>query len=332
MSREIHKNVVLLGTGGTISGSAPSAQDHLGYVAGKVAVADLLVAAGSGVPGVVCVPEQVAQIDSKDMTWGVWQRLVARCLQALNDPQTMAVVITHGTDTLEETAFLLHALLPAELTHAKPVVLTCAMRPASAQNADGPQNLRDALTVAHSADARGVVVCCAGRIHAGRDVQKVHPYRLDPFDSGDRPVLGYVEDDRVRWVGAAPESIGRPGAVQAMQACAVPPWVEVVLSHGDATGRVVQGLLALSSRVQPLRGLVLAGTGNGTLHVAMTDALQQANAAGVRIVRSTRCVYGQVLPVAGAAWPDAFGLSPVKARLALVLDMLSPTVPPAPVP
>lgn len=332
MTREIHKKVTLLGTGGTISGSASSAQDHLGYVAGKVGVAELLAGAGSAPRGVVCVPEQVGQIDSKDMGWGVWQRLVTRCVQALTEPEIHAVVITHGTDTLEETAFLLHSLLPAELTRAKPLVLTCAMRPASAQNADGPQNLRDALTVAASVDARGVLVCCAGRIHAGRDVQKVHPYRLDPFDSGDRPVLGYVEDDQVRWVGAPPESTGHLGVLRAMQACVVPPWVEVVLSHADATGRVIQGLLAVSNNTQPLRGLVLAGTGNGTLHEAMTDPLQQASAAGVRIVRSTRCAYGQVLPVAGAAWPVAAGLSPVKARLALVLEILSSTTPPTPAP
>ncbi len=332
MTQEIHKKVVLLGTGGTISGSASSAQDHLGYVAGKVGVAELLAGAGSARDGVVCVPVQVAQVDSKDMGWSVWQRLVARCVQALNDSGIDAVVITHGTDTLEETAYLLHSLLPAELTRTKPVVLTCAMRPASAQSADGPQNLRDALSVAANAEAHGVLVCCAGRIHAGRDVQKVHPYRLDPFDSGDRPVLGYVEDDQVRWVGAAPQSTGQSATLQALQASAEAPWVEVVLSHADATGRIIHGLLALSNSHQPLRGLVLAGTGNGTLHEAMTDALQQAAAAGVRIVRSTRCAYGQVLPVAGAAWPDARGLSPVKARLALTLEILSSTAPPKPAP
>ncbi len=321
MTRETMKKVVVLGTGGTISGTAQSAGDSLGYTAGQVAVGDLLRSAGAdGLSGNLRT-EQLAQIDSKDMSWPVWQRLAQRCAHWLGQSDVGAVVVTHGTDTLEETAYLLHALLPSELTAQKPVVLTCAMRPASAQNADGPQNLREALLLAADAGASGVLVCCAGRVHAGCDVQKVHPYRLDPFDSGDRPVLAYVEDARVRWVALPPATLGKTNSMAAVQACLELPWVEVVLSHADASGRLVQSLLAQVPGLAPLRGLVVAGTGNGTVHQTLEDALNQAVAAGVRVLRSTRCTYGEVLPVVGAAWPHAPGLTPVKARLALALEL-----------
>lgn len=321
MTAEIKKKTVLLGTGGTISGLAARSEDNLGYTAGQVGVGDLLSAAQEGAEASAFVTEQIAQVDSKDMAWPIWQRLLLRCEHWLAQPDVGALVVTHGTDTLEETAFLLHALLRPESTRNKPVVLTCAMRPASAQNADGPQNLRDALTVAKDGQASGVLVCCAGRVHAGHAVQKVHPYRLDPFDSGDRPVLAYVEDGGVRWVAAPPVSQGQVGAIDAMQHCATPPWVEVVLSHADASGRVVQGLLALSGPGLPLAGVVVAGTGNGTLHEALDSALCQAHAAGARVLRASRCPYGEVLPVVGAAWPHVRGLSPVKARLALTLTL-----------
>jgi L-asparaginase len=109
------------------------------------------------------------------------------------------VVITHGTDTLEETAFFLHSVLAP----AKPVVLTCAMRPATALSPDGPQNVRDAIAVAATAGAQGVTVVCAGTVHSGVDVQKVHTYRLDAFASGDAGPIGYVEEGAVRREGVA---------------------------------------------------------------------------------------------------------------------------------
>ena len=122
------------------------------------------------------------------------RRLLLVVGQHLAQADVDAVVITHGTDTLEETAWFLHLALDPCLTAAKPVVLTCAMRPASSRSADGPQNLLDALAVARLPQARGVVAVCTGAIHAAADVQKVHTYRLQAFDSGDAGALGYVEE------------------------------------------------------------------------------------------------------------------------------------------
>ncbi len=148
ISEQKSKKVVVLGTGGTIAGRASCASDNIGYTAAQVGVADLL----ASVPGLDAVlaghrlhSEQVAQVDSKDMGFALWQALASRISDHLAQPDVTGVVITHGTDTLEETAYFLHAVLPLALQNSKPVVLTCAMRPATALSPDGPQNLLDAV-------------------------------------------------------------------------------------------------------------------------------------------------------------------------------------------
>src|SRR5437867_1814402 len=163
--------IVILGTGGTIAGAAASAADHVGYTAGQIGVAQLVAA----VPSLAAVPlqcEQLAQLDSKDMDFATWQRLAQRVAELSARDDVQGIVITHGTDTLEETAYFLHRVLAP----AKPVVLTAAMRPATALSADGPQNLLDAVCVARSAVASGVVAVLGGQVHGARDVRKVHPY------------------------------------------------------------------------------------------------------------------------------------------------------------
>jgi L-asparaginase len=152
------EKIVVLGTGGTIAGLAQGAAQGR-YRAAQKPVGDLL--AGVAVPaGVTLQLEQVAQIDSKDMDLAVWQSLLRACHKHLAEADVSGLVITHGTDTLEETAWLLQALMAPR----KPVVLTCAMRPADAPDADGPRNLADALAVAADPGAQGVLVVCAGRI------------------------------------------------------------------------------------------------------------------------------------------------------------------------
>ena len=140
-----------------------------------------MLAAIAALASLPLVAEQVAQIDSKDMGFDIWRHLALRCAHWLAQADVAGIVITHGTDTLEETAFFLQAVLAP----AKPVVLTCAMRPATALAPDGPQNVLDAVAVAAAAGARGVVVVCAGTIHGAADVAKQHTYRLDAFSSGD---------------------------------------------------------------------------------------------------------------------------------------------------
>lgn len=306
------RRIVVLGTGGTIAGRAASARDNVGYRAAEVGVADLL----QGLPvlqGFALEAEQVAQIDSKDMDFGVWCTLAARCAHRLAQEDVAGIVVTHGTDTMEETAFFLQSVLAP----VKPVVLTGAMRPATSAGADGPQNLADALAVAASPLARGVCVAFAGAVHGAHDVQKVHTYRLDAFASGDAGPIAYVEEGRLRLLRAWPQ-----GAVlrelQTLRAPADWPRVEIVLNHAGANGAIVQSLVR-----DGVAGLVVAGTGNGTLHHAMEAALLQAQRQGVAVRRTSRCPQGRVIVQADAALPAADGLSPVKARVALMLELMA---------
>ena len=305
--------IVVLATGGTIAGTAASTHDTLGYTAARLGV-DELLASVPQVRDFDIVTEQVAQIDSKDMSFEVWQRLALRCTHWLADDSVQGVVITHGTDTLEETAYFLHSVLASD----KPVVLTCAMRPATALLADGPQNLVDAITVSSTPGARGVVAVCAGKIHGAVDVAKRHTYRLDAFHSGDPGPIGYIENGAVRLVREWPEDMDSAGtALRKVARAARWPRVEVVLNYAGATGATVEALVA-----QRVEGLVVAGTGNGSLHRDLEAALEAAQAAGVQVLRSTRCAQGRVQALPDDVLPDSGGLSPVKARVALLLQLL----------
>ncbi|WP_310637996.1 asparaginase [Delftia acidovorans] len=318
--------LVILGTGGTIAGRADSQSQGVGYKAGQITVQSLLEA----VPDLEqqalgpVQTQQIAQVDSKDMDWPVWRALLRACTQALEDADTRAVVITHGTDTLEETAWLLHSLLPA----TKPIVLTCAMRPATALLADGPQNLRDAVTVAASGGRSGVWVVAGGEVHAAAQVQKVHPYRLQAMRSVEGGPQALVEEGRVRWlVPDAPSSPAAPStgamvpAVMSSDLLALDelPWVEVVFSGALARASGVDALVAAG-----VRGIVVAGTGNATVHEGMEAALQRARDKGVWIWRGTRCAEG--LPVASGlganpAEADLAHLPVAKARIAMMLAL-----------
>lgn len=313
------QTIVILGTGGTIAGRAATASDNIGYTAAEVGI-DQLVAV---IPGLAkagpVVTEQVAQLDSKDMSFAVWAKLAGRVNHFLAQPDVEGIVIVHGTDTLEETAYFLQAVC----SPAKPVVLTCAMRPATALVPDGPQNVLDAMAVARHAGARGVVAVCAGSIHTARDVQKVHPYQLDAFSSGDAGPLGYVEEGSLRLLRSWPEvdenrALETTKIIAALGSEADWPHVEIIMSHAGASGAVVE---ALTSR--GVQGLVVATTGNGTIHHALEAALLKAQAGGIKVVRATRCPNGQVLPKPGDLIPDSKGLSPVKARVDLMLRLLS---------
>lgn len=312
------QKIVILGTGGTIAGQAASASDNIGYTAAQVGIGQLL----SSIPAMALagplITEQVAQVDSKDMSFAIWAQLAGRVNHFLAQPDVQGIVITHGTDTLEETAYFLQAVCQP----AKPVVLSCAMRPATALVPDGPQNMLDALAVARHPGAKGVVAVCAGTIHGAFDVQKVHPYKLDAFSSGDAGPIGYVEDARLRLLRNWP--LAQEGRAQAamktISKLTYPekwPRVEIVMSYAGASGVIVEALM-----VQGVQGLVVAATGNGTLHHALEAALLKAQSAGVKVVRATRCGNGKVLSMPCDAIPDSRGLSPVKARVAMMLDLL----------
>ena len=317
-----NQKIVVLGTGGTIAGESSSASEGLSYKAAQRGIDVLLQSVaeiGQGLPSALATcqfeSEQVAQLDSKDMDFATWRHLALRCQAWLAQDDVSAVVITHGTDTLEETAFFLSEVIAMN----KPLVLTCAMRPANFKEADGPQNLRDALTVAAVAQGAGVWMVAAGEIHHSQHVQKVHPTRVNAFDSGEAGLAGTVKNDQVAW---------RSGFKCAAMTCAMPalhlpeasrwPWVEVLMNHVQSDPKVVDLLVNAG-----VHGLVVAGTGNGSVSTGLKAALQRAEASGVQVRLSSRCNQGPVLVTESHAFPVLEGLSPVETRVALVLDILS---------
>jgi L-asparaginase len=322
MTKEMRR--VILGTGGTIAGRSNRQGDNVGYVAGEVRAEDLM----AGIPALANMSlevEQLDQIDSKDMGFGLWKRLAERIAHHLSREDVAGVVVTHGTDTLEETAYFLEMVLRP----VKPVVLTCAMRPATALVPDGPQNLLDAVNVAGCDELSGVVVVCAGLVHRAEHVAKVHSYRVDAFDSGDAGPVACVEEGEVRWFHphrrASAHSTGKSALLEQVLGAETLPRVDIVMSHADNDGGLVRALLAASAldAAHLPRGLVVASTGNGTVHRALEAALREAQLRGVRVIRSTRCARGRVIPDAANPLQDSAGLSPVKARLALALELLS---------
>ncbi|KWT85226.1 MULTISPECIES: asparaginase [unclassified Variovorax] len=319
---ESKRHVVVLGTGGTIAGRSSSAADNVGYTAAQVGVTELLE--GLAAPaGIALQTEQVAQVDSKDMGFAIWRSLALRCAHWLAQPDVAGLVITHGTDTLEETAFFLQSVLAPP----KPVVLTSAMRPATALTPDGPQNLRDAVAVAASPGAMGVVAVCAGTVHSAFDVQKVHTYRIDAFGSGDAGPVAFVEEGALRELRNWPSSPPEPARLsfELMRQATRWPRVEILVSHADARGSIIDALVLerQAGSAEPVQGLVLAATGNGTVHEALEAAALRAQAAGIAVVRATRCLQGRILPMPDAALRDAGAMTPVKARIALVLELMA---------
>ncbi len=302
--------IVVLGTGGTLAGTASDPGDNVGYLAGQIGIAEL-VARIADAAGVALQTEQVAQLDSKDMGFAVWRRLAARVAHHLERGDVTGIVITHGTDTLEETAYLLQRVLAP----TKPVVLTAAMRPASALLSDGPQNLLDAVCVARHPGARGVVAVLAGRIHGALDVRKVHTYRIDAFGSGDAGPLGAVQEGVPTLWRPWPEGDALGLSVLERDE---PPRVAIVTSHADADGSVVDAL-----RAHGIDGIVVAGTGNGTLHHGLGQALRRASEeGGVQVLRCSRVAEGAVVPTGRDTFESAGALTPAQSRVELMLRLM----------
>jgi L-asparaginase len=317
--------VVILGTGGTIAGTAASADQHHAYQSAQLTVQDL-VAAVPTLSGVALEPEQVAQVDSKDMSVQVWVTLCKRIVHHLQRPGVAGVVVTHGTDTLEETAMFLHLALGSKVAD-RPVVLTAAMRPATSSQADGPQNLADAVAVARWREARGVLAVMAGQVWHGSDVRKVHGHRIDAFTGGDAPALARVSQGHPTALRSWPEPRSLIGSGEvAMPAHwdqptyqpALWPWVEIVTSHAGAVDKGVRACVAAG-----VQGLVVAGTGNGSVHHTLEQALNDAQASGVVVWRTTRCVTGGWVSEdqEGCAW------TPAQARVALQWHLMTQSEP-----
>ena len=313
------KRIVVLGMGGTVAGQADLASDNIAYTAGDLDIESIFKSIPVGDFASYQVDtEQVAHIDSKDMSLSLLHLLSQKVHTLLCCVDIVGVVITHGTDTLEETAFFLQEVC----NPSKPVVLTCAMRPATSFAPDGPQNILDALTVASCRDVAGVFVVCAGRIHLASRVQKNHPYRLDAFTSGEAGCYGFVEEGRARFLahtyGVAAKREGKSQKILKWPVSEINwPRVEILMNFVGASGFTVNALIS-----QGVDGIVIAGTGNGTIHHLLQNALLKAQSLGIAIVISSRCAEGRVLPVPGQPFVDSKGLTPVKTRIALILKLV----------
>jgi len=306
------RKVVVLGTGGTIAGTADSATDSVGYRSASLGVQALLdaVPALAGWP-IEC--EQVAQVDSKDMSLALWLALAAALRRHLQRPEVCGVVITHGTDTLEETAYFLHRVLAP----TRPVVLTAAMRPATSLQADGPQNLLDAVTLARSGALAGVLAVLGGQVFSGAELRKLHGWRVAAFGAGDGGALALMQDGVLQRFRDPPQCDAHPAAAGMPIDAAAWPTVEIVTSHGGASGVPIDALVAAG-----VRGIVIAGTGNGSVHQALLLAARRAVDAGVPVVRASRCLLGGVFGAPADALPSYGALTPWQARIELMLDLL----------
>ena len=308
--------VVILSTGGTISGKHDPARG--GYM--PAATAEELVAA---VPKLKELAEfhveEITAVNSADMTVEVWLQLAKRLRQLLEQPSVTGAIITHGTNTIEETGYFLDLVL----TSSKPVVLVAAQRPASDPYSDGPLNLLRAVEVAISPAARdkGALVVMNEQIHTARDVTKHHTSRVETFHSFEFGPIGIADRMGVQFHRA-------PLRRQTiLLAAGTPlPRIGIVSSYAGVDGEVVRALVA-NGKTQ---GLVIAGFGGGTVAGAMTDAIKEAHGKGIPIV-ITGAPTGRVLP--GSATPGsvvvmqrlgcvlAHNLSPQKARILLMLAM-----------
>jgi len=276
-------HIIVLATGGTIAGQA-SNRSAIGYQAGKVSGADLIAA----VPGLDHLAnvsaEQISSIGSQDMNDKVWFDLARRIRDSFSKNQADGVVITHGTDTMEETAFFLSLVLNPD----KPVVLVGSMRPSTAVSADGPANLYEAVEVAASPQARGrgVLVVLNDTIHDARRVTKSNTTSVETFRSPDGGPVGYVDPASVRFVTPVIAAAHPPYRLPATQPL---PRVDIVYAHSNMDAAPITDAVKDGAK-----GIVLAGVGDGNASQAAIDALAAAAKSGVLVVRASRVGSGFV--------------------------------------
>jgi L-asparaginase len=303
--------LLLLGTGGTIAGLAMDTQKPLNYVAGQLPVEGLLEKAQENLEFGEVRTVQVANIDSRNMTEELLVKLGWAVKAGLENDDVSGIVITHGTDTMEETGVFLHATLGKLASHyKKAVVLTGAMLPANADHSDGQTNLKSALYLAKEARSLqqfGILAVMAGKPCLARDLSKQHTHALDALVVNARELDGPIHK--------------RQADLQ-LPAEASWPWVEIVTSHAGASGKLVDMLVD-----QGVKGIVVAGTGQGSVNKVLADQLIQAALKDVAVIRSSRVGAGAVfseIPEPDMAWNwlSARDLNPAKSRIALQLALL----------
>ena len=311
-------NVVILATGGTIAGAGASAANSATYTAAKVGIDQLI----AGVPELSQLAnvrgEQVMQIASESITNDNLLQLGRRVAELADSKDVDGIVITHGTDTLEETAYFLNLTVKSK----KPVVLVGAMRPSTAISADGPINLYNAVALASSKDAagRGVLVSLNDQINAARDVTKSNTMTTDTFRSADLGALGYMVSGKPMFYRGTARKHTTDSEFDVSKLDKLPA-VNVVYSYANATRTAIDAFAAAGDV-----GIVHAGTGNGSLSTPVKAALTEARKKGMIVVRSSRTGTG-ITARNGEANDDeldfvaADNLSPQKARILLMLGL-----------
>jgi L-asparaginase len=309
--------VRLLATGGTIAGAQPKPGEY-GYKSGAFSVEDLIKAVPNLDKLAVITGEQVANIGSQDMNDEVWLKLAGRLSAALASPDVDGVVITHGTDTLEETGYFLSLV-----THSdKPVVMVGSMRPATAISADGPGNLYNAVAIATNPGARGrgVLVELNDEIDYARNVQKTNTSSVQTFSSVNRGPAGLVNTGKITWFQRMDKKQGASSAFS-VDGLTKLPRVDILYAYPNMSVDLIDA--AVKDGAQ---GIVIAGVGDGNMTQQALDRVTQAAKAGVVVVRASRVGSGIVYRN-NEVNDDQLGLvasgelSPGKARVLLQLAL-----------
>lgn len=308
--------LVVLATGGTIAGAGDTPEGH-GYRSAALSIQALLDALPQARELASLTGEQIAQVGSQDLAPPHWLEL-ARHARAHLHAGADGIVVTHGTDTLEETSFFLDLVLDTQM----PVVVTGAMRPATGLSADGPRNLLDSVRVAcdPSARGRGVLVVLDESIHTARGVTKTNTSHVSTFQSPDIGAAGAIVGGRTVFFRSSRER--GPRSTPSLEGVLDLPRVDVLHACAGMSPDQVSASLDAGAR-----GLVLAGVGNGNASAPVIDALTEAAAQGVPVVRSTRSGSGFVardveIDDTARGFVAAGSLGPAKARVLLMIALL----------
>ncbi|PUE45147.1 asparaginase [Limnohabitans sp. 2KL-51] len=306
--------LALIGTGGTIAGAASAASVSTDYKPASLSLAAVVDTVPELRARYIIEVSQPMQLASYDVRPEHWLDLHAAVMQAVNNPDVVGIVITHGTDTLEETATFLHLSVDSD----KPIVVVGAMRPATAYSADGPANLLDACSVAACTGARGrgTLVVMNGRIHSGLWVGKRHVSSVEAFDSPLAGAVGEVADQAVQWFRA----VGRAPTV-AWQTPTTWPRVDMVVAYAGVDDTALRAFVAAGAQ-----GIVHAGFGNANTPTAYRAFIQSLPAQGVLVARCARFITGSV--TRASVYADAQHgiltagpLPPHKVRIVMLLGL-----------
>jgi L-asparaginase len=316
-------SVVVLATGGTIAGAA-STNVQAGYTSGQVGVEQLIAAVPEAGKLAKLRGEQISNIGSQDMNDEVWLKLAGRINALVAMADVNGVVITHGTDTIEETAYFLNLVVKSK----KPVVLTAAMRPATALSADGPLNFYNAVAVAADPNAagRGVLVVVNDWIHGASSLTKTSTTAVQTFLSPQSGLIGTVAYGKTEFYRGP---IGKHTVDSEFSLAGVTalPRVDIVMAYENMDGALIDAAAAAGAK-----GIVIAGVGNGNMNKASLDAAARAVKKGVVVVRSSRVATGSVGRNVEVSDDDlgfiaSDELNPQKARVLLALALLSKHTP-----